>query len=397
MRNFKFVVLFVSMSVQAFAFERLALVDSFDYARSHAIESDAGIARAARYVAETGSSALLLRNQSGAVPRYRSAEETFPQKAPGLDKRRVPWNYPVYGWIRLDKGETDHFSTFFREAKSCGLKTGVHFTLEENHYHSFSMGAWNLEHPQYWCRLQGGAPWSGKASLGYDEVLQHKLRLVEELLDRGCDYFYLGTERRGTWGPRWEYTDKMCSEWRGRYGCEPPTDPKDPRWLELVAKYMTRFIREIHRLCHSGGRNVTFILGMAQFDCEGDFQLEEVGLDWKAVAAEKSADALAISDVNWKRVSAVADVWAETERIYRHLKEHSNDLAVYLPFKQYGGDDGGGYPAYAKLLGVKPEVAAARQYALAKKCGARGVILECVDYCNYSPTVCDIMREGADK
>lgn len=396
MKKHVFAVL-AATAAPLFAFERLALVDSFDYARSHAIETDAGIAKATAYVAQTGVSALLLRNQSGAVPRYRSAEETLPQKCPGLDKRRVPWNYPVYGWIRLDKGESDHFTTFFDAARSEGLKTGVHFTLEENHYHSFSMGAWNLEHPQYWCRMQGGAPWSGKASLGYDEVLEHKLRLVEEILARGCDYFFLGTERKGTWGPRWEYTDKMCAEWRALYACDPPTDPKDPRWLKLVAKYMTRFIRGIHRLCHRDGRNVTFILGLAQFDYVGDFPLEEVGIDWKALAAEKAVDALAITAVNWKRVSATADVWAETGKIYRYMKKHANGLDVYFPLKQYGGDNGGGYPAYAKRTGVKPEEAAAKQYALAKACGARGVILECVDYCNYSPAVCDLMRKDSGK
>ena len=84
------------------AFEKIAYIDSFDYPALQETETAEGSRRILDNVLKTGATTILWRNQSGAVPRYPSAEEALPLKEPPLDKRRIPLSEPVRGWVRFD-------------------------------------------------------------------------------------------------------------------------------------------------------------------------------------------------------------------------------------------------------------------------------------------------------
>jgi hypothetical protein len=61
---------------------------------------------------------------------------------------------------------------------------------------------------------------------------------------------------------------------------------------------------------------------------------------------------------------------------------------VYFPLATYNFEKCG-IGEYAKLAKISEAEAATRLLRLAKDAGARGVVLECVDYGNYRPAVCD--------
>ena len=89
-------------AASAGAFEKIAYIDSFDYPALQETETAEGSRRILDNVLKTGATTILWRNQSGAVPRYPSAEEARPLKEPPLDKRRIPLSEPVRGWVRFD-------------------------------------------------------------------------------------------------------------------------------------------------------------------------------------------------------------------------------------------------------------------------------------------------------
>ena len=143
-------------------FEKIAYIDSFDYPEYHETETAEGSVRILDNVLKTGATTILWRNQSGAIPRYPSAEEALPLKEPPLDKRRIPLGEPVRGWIRFDDCGTNLIQVAADECARRGVAFGIHLTTEENHGESWTLSPWNLEHPQFWCCAHGGAPWPGR-------------------------------------------------------------------------------------------------------------------------------------------------------------------------------------------------------------------------------------------
>ena len=191
------------------AFEKIAYIDSFDYPGFLETETAEGSVRILDNVLKTGATTILWRNQSGAIPRYPSAEEALPLKEPPLDKRRIPLSEPIRGWVRFDDCGTNLIQVAADECARRGVTFGIHMTTEENHGESWTLSPWNLEHPQFWCCAHGGAPWPGRCSLAYDEVLAHKLRLVDELLAMKPAMIYIDLCRAGGWGPNLEFVIPM--------------------------------------------------------------------------------------------------------------------------------------------------------------------------------------------
>ena len=107
------------------AFEKIAYIDSFDYPALQETETAEGSRRILDNVLKTGATTVLWRNQSGAVPRYPSAEEALPLKEPPLDKRRIPLSEPVRGWVRFD----DCGTNLIHRAADVTLKEGRRLVL----------------------------------------------------------------------------------------------------------------------------------------------------------------------------------------------------------------------------------------------------------------------------
>ena len=70
----------VLVAAAAGAFDKIAYIDSFDYPALQETETAEGSRRILDNVLKTGATTILWRNQSGAVPRYPSAEEALPLK-----------------------------------------------------------------------------------------------------------------------------------------------------------------------------------------------------------------------------------------------------------------------------------------------------------------------------
>ena len=72
------------------AFEKIALVDGFDYAPEMDTETKDGMRKVLKRVLETGADTIIWRTHSGSVPRYASEVVDLLRVETPLDKRRVP-------------------------------------------------------------------------------------------------------------------------------------------------------------------------------------------------------------------------------------------------------------------------------------------------------------------
>ena len=114
------------------AFEKIALIDSFDFGTHFDTETVAGTEQILDHVLLTGADTVLWRNCGGATMRYRSQEEPPLLMEAPLDPRRVPESRPVHGWLRYWAVEPDIVRTAFASCKRRGVARGIHWPYEEN-------------------------------------------------------------------------------------------------------------------------------------------------------------------------------------------------------------------------------------------------------------------------
>ena len=243
-RFYLFVLLVGVAVVRLSAFEKIAIIDSFDFASVYDTETVAGTEQILDHVLLTGADTVLWRNCSGATMRYQSREEAPLLMEAPLDPRRVPESRPVHGWLRYWAVEPDIVCTAFASCARRGVAQGIHWPYEENHWNYWTLGPWNLSHPQYWCRNANGVPWHGRCSFAFPEVLAHKLRLLDELLDRKPQTIFFDLFRSGNWTVADEYVKPHRERWRARDGTPPP-DSRDPRWIALVGETQEAFFRAV--------------------------------------------------------------------------------------------------------------------------------------------------------
>lgn len=369
----------------ACAFEKIALVDSFDFITHYDCETKEGTRKILDEVFSTGADTMLWRHQTGGVLRYPSKEEPLVKLNGCVDKRRVP-DSRVFGWARLEQGETNLLAYAIEEAKRRGKGAGIHYTFEENHFATFTFGTWNMEHPQYWVRGFGGNAFPGRCSFAFDEVLAHKMRLLDALLETKPDTLYLEPWRGGGWSPAQEYVEPVVAAWREKYGCEPPRDPRDGRWTQHVSFWMERYVRAIRARIRAHGGRTRFLVGLSDMDLRDRNMWERFALDWKKLAAEGVFDAVVVSNVR-----PSGDTWKSTRDIYEYVMTHRGKADVYFHCSIY--DYHYGIPSYCRATGESREVVARKLLELAKDVGGKGVILECVDQGNYSPSLKEIIRK----
>ena len=364
------------------AFEKIALVDSFDETRFLDMETMEGTDKFIDYVLGTGATQIFWRNQSGANPRYPSAEEDRRAMAYSLDKRRVGGTR-VFDWARLDRGETNLLAYALASIRQRGVVDGIHLTFEENHWGNCTFGPWNWEHPQYWCRSLGGTPWPGRCSYVYDEVLAHKMRLLDELVATGAETLYLDLWRDGYWSPHLEYTPKMVEEFRREYGRMPTGDAREEEWLRLVSKYTHRYIRAVRARCDAAPRRVKLILALKELlpDDVRSRNWEHYAIDWCALAKEGVFDGIAAMSVEIDG----KDPFGSTRRCYEAVRAAAGDVPVYGHCSAYNRRYG--ISKYAESAGVTDAEAAKRLCETARNAGCAGVVMEVVDFGNYKPDV----------
>jgi len=375
------------------AFEKVALMDSFDFVHFIETETGKGNDQLVDYVLKSGATHIWWRNQGGGVPRYPSKECDLRFLPSPLDKLRVSWN-DRYGWTRLERGQDveDLFGDALAKIRARGIGAGIHFSYEENHNCNILFEPWNLQHPQYWVRTYEGVPYAGRCSTAYDAVLEHRMRLLDELIAYNPETLFFDMVRIGWWTPAEEYVDVVCDEYRKLYGENPPADSKDPRWLKLVGTYVVRYLKAIRARCDAAPKRPKLILGIGRIhpDAEAEDRAfyEQWGFNWKDLAKEGVFDGVGVMGV----LPEGGDPFGATERGYRHVKAAIGAGDFYGHCSMYNQLECG-IPGAMKLTGLGDAEVARRFLEIAKRCGAKGVLLECVDYDLYSAAVSNVIKE----
>lgn len=388
--------LFLVLAAGACAFEKIALVDGFDYAPDMDTETVEGVRKVLARVRETGADTILWRTHSGAIPRYASAAVDLSVVEQPLDKRRVPLTLPVRGWVRYQRCVPDALETAFACcAELDGVKCfGAHMLQEDAHGGRYwSLGSWTLDHPQYWCRSADGKMEMHHASFAYPEVIAHRRAIVREVLARGAQMIYLDTTRNGGYGPKSDYVKPNLDEWARRHPGEPvPADFHDPRWLEVVALGHYAYYRAIREEIRATGRAVPFVItiGNVRVTDGPDWNYAGCGFDWRKVVDDGLVEGLAVVSIS----ADENDPFGSTERIFRHVMQYVNGRCkVYFPIRAYNfSKSQPSYEQLAKWAGIKPPEAIRRLMDIAVRCGAAGIVMECVDPGNYPAADCKIIR-----
>ena len=378
MRHWLMLMASVALAGQSPGFEKIALVDSLDFCTHFDVETKEGTVGVIDHVLRSHPTALWWRDKGGGLMRYPSAAEGNVMSESPFDRRRVPCE-AVTGWLRMDRG-VRVFPTVKAECARRKLGYGIHTTWEETHRSGWALSNWTIAHPEYWGCRPDGKPWMGCCALAHPEVRAHKLQLVNERLALGGDTIFLDLWRRGEWSPAREYVRPSIEDWTRANGCAPPKDPSDPRWLKHVSGYVHDYLRQFARRCHA--RGVRFVIGLPIIDCADTDVWRLYALDWKLLAREGTLDGVAIHYVrtDW------SDPWGSTRRIYEYVVANRGRADIYFPVSAYNHEHTG-IPAYCQKTGLSDGEVTKRLYELAKDCGAAGVILDCVDYANYTPAM----------
>lgn len=376
-------------------FEIAAWVDHFDFATKVDTEKQEGWSAILDHVQETGATTILWRNCSGSVMRYQSKVDLPSLHGNAhLDKRYVPDNRSSYGWLRYGESTPDIVSTVMDMCKQRGLRSGIHWPFEELHGSAaWTVGSFSLEHPQFLCRSYDGIPTMRRCSLAFDEVMEYKLALFDELLERGAEVVFIDFSRRGGWGPKYEYVDPMLKAFKNRYGEDAPSDCRDPRWVDMVCERVTELLRRMHERGLKQNPDFELWVGIPALDVNDRSSREVLGADWKTWIDEGVVDVLAANTIQWDK----RQPFESTEKKAKALLDYIDGrVPLLLPIMQYHYRPYG-LPNYSHYAKVSEAEAAKRLMLMANDIGAAGVHLEVVDYGNYKQTTRKVIRELGDR
>ncbi|MCK5803642.1 MAG: hypothetical protein KAI66_12450, partial [Lentisphaeria bacterium] len=257
----------------------------------------------------------------------------------------------------------------------------VHWPFEENHWGGWTVGGFNLEHPQYWCRRADGTPFWGRASISFPQVVQHKLDLVDELMDRGVEVLFIDTWRMGNWNLGDEYVEPMKKRFRERYGEAPSSDHADPRWVETACEFSLRFFRKLREHTRKRDSNFQIMVGIPYAAPFNDKHKKRSGIDWQKLVEAELVDTLVVNSVSWDKAAPEPS----TRKLYGDIMTFVDGRCrVLFPVSAYNfSSNAYGLGSYEKSMGIPQHEAAANLMHWARDAGGHGVSLECVDYGNY--------------
>ncbi len=382
-------LLLPELAVAAERFEVAAWVDHGDFQRVFDTEKAAGLAKIIDHVAETGATSIWWRNGSGSTTRYQSKIESHHNDGQ-LDKRRVHMVDDVDGWLRYGEVEPDIIATMVKLCKERGLRPGIHWPYEETHFSGRTIGRFNLEHPQYWARTYLGHPWWGRSSIAFEPVVEHKLALLDELLDRGVESVFIEFWRSGGWDPRYEHVAPVVEDFRKKHGTDPPSKINDPDWARHVSGYVTNYLRRFRQHMKAKSPNVELAVGIPSIAPHANnHPMISRAADWRTWVDEGLVDTLVINYVKWDEKRPIQS----TREMYREVLDYVDGRCrVLCPVQQYNYAHRG-LPAYEKATGMSNADVAAALTRMAHEMGTGGISLECVDYNNYKPATRKTLRE----
>ena len=385
----------VCACLDGWTFEKIAFVDGSDYPHVFDIENAVGTERIIDRVLETGADVVLWRTHSGAMPRYGSTQEDLDRMVWPVDKRRSSRSTGVNGWVTLWGNRPDQLQVV---KELCAKrpqvrKWGLHMLLEEAHWQFMYLGAWNLEHPQFWCRKHDGTAQMYHSSFAYPEVLKHRLAIVEELIGYGPEMIYVDTCRNGGYFLANEYVKPYLDRWAALYPGEPvPSDSRDPRWVAIASEGRYSYFKGMRRLIDASGRKIPLLVGIDSVcGTDTDRTTAAVGVDWRRYVNEGIVDGVVVASI----AVDPADALGSMERYFRHVMDFvGGRCKVYFPIMAYNfSKQRPGYAQISKWAGVSVAEGLRLQLEMAVRCGASGIVMECVDPDNYPERDQKVIRE----
>ncbi len=123
-----------------------------------------------------------------------------------------------------------------------------------------------------------------------------------------------------------------------------------------------------------------------------DWELERKsrGVDWRELAADGTLDGLVLMNVPNEIVRGTT-VWEDTAAAYREVMASRGLCKVYFPMTMYNYTSVG-IPGYMKATGLTDAEVGKRLMDIAYEVGGDGIVMECVDYRNYSDALCEAIR-----
>ena len=374
-------------------FEKIAQVDHWDFGGRFDTESSEGVRGIIDHVMRTGPDTLAWRVNGGSMPRFSGKEERIEDLAAPFNPVRIPDGRDLAGHSRLFGGGAgiDSVRAAGSECARRGLRFCAYWPYEENHHFSSKIGGWNLSHPEFWCARTNGVPWVGRCSAAYPEVVAHKMRILDDILATEPDTLYIEAWRTGGWTVRDEYVQPNIDVWKSRYPGEALPAHGDPRWIALVAESQYRFFREVRRRLDASGRKIRFLFGIYCRHGEESPMYVEKGIDWKRLAGEGIIDGVVIMGFDPDPQRPLES----TRELYRSVAKDKGGCQLFCPVSEYCQSRKRGIADYAKMLGVSNGEATKILLDLAREVNADGILMECVDYGNYTDEMRKALNDSA--
>ena len=268
--------------------------------------SSRGIHRLVRYFCDYGANCLGYRFMAGGRARYPS-RALAGERERYIDKRIAPDMRPWLSGHRYGDVEIDLLAEWVRWTHFYGKRAFATWCFEESHGYWF-LSSFNLEHPQFLSRRRDGTFQLACASLAYPEVMEHKLAIAREVLERGIDGFHFDFQRIAGWHQRRDMThhhkglggwDKgfdapAVEAYRERYGVDPRTEPANHRrWVTFSTAYRTDFFRALRALCDATGRRIEIVVTLPAVSRDPYTAVSAYGVNWPALVDEGLIDAFA--------------------------------------------------------------------------------------------------------
>ncbi len=304
----------------------------------------------------------------------------------------------MQNWMRIWALQPDALAGVFEvcaarpQVKSCG----VHMLLEDAHWQFCYLGNWNLEHPQYFCRDHEGRVMMFHQSFAYPDVVRQRLDIAREILERGAQMLFLDIFRNGGWMVQYEYTEPNLAEWKRLYPDEPLPVPSKAspdawnRWTRIASRGFLDYIRGLRRLTQE--RGVQFIVNTDRLDDEDPgWMFRSRGFDWREIVDKGLVDGLAVTGIEVDEKDPFGMIERRFGRVAKYVKHAGK--RVYFPILAYNFAKRPSFGQIAKWTKTSDADCVRRLLEIAVRNGADGIVMECVDYGNYSSAVCEVIRE----
>ena len=358
-------------------FEVAAWIDHYDFARDYDTEKIGGLESILDHAQEAGTTTIWWRTHSGGRPRYRSLLDTGYHYDSTIDKR-IPFDSrDVWGWVRYGETPFDMLEEVVKLCKKRGLRVGVHWPFEETHHAVRNLGDFNVERPRYWGRAQDGRLSPKQCSIAYEEVVRHKLGLLDEMIERGIEIVYIDFMRT-QYDPRFEYVEPVQSTYKGG------------PWNKHAYGYVTKFLRRVRERLDDSGRKIELVAGIQNLDPK--VRDTSHRFDWRGWIDEGLIDTLNVISAAWSK----DDPFGSTRAVYRDIVETCGDRCrVFVPIRQYKHYTRGIWH-YERLTGKSQTEVALELMKISYEVGADGVALECLDYNNYGTETRQALKRAAE-